>query len=323
MSKEAVTITAPSTRAHRDLLASFVADCGLREMTNETVRSYRSNVRAFLAFLRTRRTDPLHVGLDELRIFLADLREKDLTPSTIGNYFAAVSALYEFLAVEGLVDHNPVLPFRKRYLRGTGRDRRLRSETRRRLLSVEEMSLLVRSTLNIRQKAMLTLLAKTGVRRNELIQMDIDDIDWKDQSVRLKPRAKRSSLMVFFDDETSRILRAWIRVRETQAEKGEKALFIGEKGKRVGRNIVYKLVTEAAERVGLHDPESENPLDHFTPHCCRHFFTTHLLRNGMPREYVKELRGDARSKDSIDVHYHIDREDLRRSYLGCVPELGL
>jgi len=62
--------------------------------------------------------------------------------------------------------------------------------------------------------------------------------------------------------------------------------------------------------------------DRFMTHCFRHWFTTHLLRAGMPREYVKELRGDARN-EAIDIYHHIDREDLRKSYLACIPELGI
>ncbi len=323
MNREATATSPKGPTKPMNLLASFVADCQLRGMTSETVRSYRSNVRTFLEFLQQRKTRPKDVGVNELRLFLADLRDKKLAASTIGNYYAAISTFYEYLALEGITDGNPVLPFRKRYLRGTSRDKRRRSESKRRLLTVEEMSTLIRSVINTRDKAIITVLAKTGVRRNELVQMDVGDVDWEDQSIRLKPRAKRSSLVVFFDDETSRVLRSWTRVRETQAEEGEEALFVGVKGRRIGRNIVYRAVTRAAQKVGLHDPESENPLDHFSPHCCRHWFTTHLLRNGMPREYVKELRGDARSSDAIDIYYHLDRQELRKSYLGCIPELGL
>jgi integrase/recombinase XerD len=42
----------------------------------------------------------------------------------------------------------------------------------------------------------------------------------------------------------------------------------------------------------------------------------------MPREYVKELRGDARN-EAIDIYHHIDREDLRWKYLACIPQLGI
>jgi len=43
---------------------------------------------------------------------------------------------------------------------------------------------------------------------------------------------------------------------------------------------------------------------------------------GMPREYIKELRGDTRG-ETIDIYDHIDMEELKASYLECVPRLGI
>ncbi len=62
--------------------------------------------------------------------------------------------------------------------------------------------------------------------------------------------------------------------------------------------------------------------DRFTPHCCRHWFVTHLLRAGMSRDFVKELRGDTRG-EAIDIYNHIDKKDLRESYLAHIPQLGI
>ena len=76
-----------------------------------------------------------------------------------------------------------------------------------------------------------------------------------------------------------------------------------------------------AERVGLHDPNSTKLEDRFTPHCCRHWFVTHLLRAGMSRDFVKELRGDTRG-EAIDIYNHIDPKELRESYLAHIPQLG-
>ncbi|UEC43438.1 MAG: hypothetical protein METHAR1v1_1400004 [Methanothrix sp.] len=58
------------------------------------------------------------------------------------------------------------------------------------------------------------------------------------------------------------------------------------------------------------------------PHCCRHWFTTHLRRAGMPREFIQGLRGDVR-KEAIDIYDHIDRKELRESYLAHIPQLGI
>jgi len=82
------------------------------------------------------------------------------------------------------------------------------------------------------------------------------------------------------------------------------------------------LTRKHAARVGLHNPDSEKLADRFTPHCCRHWLVTHLLRAGMSRDHVKWIRGDA-MKESIDIYYHIDAEDVRKSYMAYVPQLGL
>ena len=95
-----------------------------------------------------------------------------------------------------------------------------------------------------------------------------------------------------------------------------------ETGQRLKRRGVYDAITKWAKRAGLHNPSSKKLEDHFTPHCCRHWFTTHLRRAGMPREFIQELRGDARS-EAMDAYYHIDREELKKSYLACIPKLGV
>jgi len=216
------------------------------------------------------------------------------------------------------VSTNPVLPVRKRYIR---RYKNADPPAVRKLISVEEMSMLINSTLSVRDKAIITLLAKTGIRRGELLSIDLEDIDWQEQSITLKPKAKRTNRVVFFDNECARILKRWLSLR-SRMEPKTNTLFINSSGNRIDRNTVYDLVARNAERVGLHKPDSERVEDHFGPHCCRHWFTTWLIRNGMPREYVKELRGDARN-EAIDIYHHIDREDLRKTYLACIPQLGL
>jgi len=139
----------------------------------------------------------------------------------------------------------------------------------------------------------------------------------------LKPHPKRSNYLVFFDDECARILRRWIKTREGYAINLRcKAPFVNERGGRLKRHGVYHAVTKHAERIGLHDSKSKRMEDHFTPHCCRHWFTTHLRRNDMRREFIKELRGDAR-REAMDIYDHIDRKELKRANLAAIPILGI
>jgi len=302
------------------LMEEFSKDCKLRGMTAESVRRYVSSVRIFLKFLEECGISLEEVNVQVLREFLRHvIYDRKAKHKTVENYFSALSAFYDYLAFEGYVSSNIVLPFKKRYLKRykSGFD-----DPERKLLSVEEMSRLVNSILDPRDKAIAILLAKTGIRRGELLRLDVEDINWEEYSITLKPTPKRSNRTVFFDDECAAALRRWLRVRE-KLNPPTNALFISYQSlNRLDRNGLYAAVVKYAKRLGFHNPNSPRLEDHFGPHCFRHWFTTWLLRNGMPREYVKELRGDKRG-EAIDIYHHIDREELRKAYLAYIPKLGV
>jgi site-specific recombinase XerD len=180
-----------------------------------------------------------------------------------------LSSLYEYLIYERYAENNPILPVRKRYLR------RYKDNNEGQMRTLI-MAKLINSTMDTGDKAMITLLANTGIRRNELISLDAGDIDWVEQKIRLKPTHKRTKGMVFFDDETASILHRWLKARKARKGNGSAALFISEWGTGINRNGVYQLVTEAAKRVSLHDPSSGKMEDPSARNCCRHWFTTHL-----------------------------------------------
>ncbi len=170
---------------------------------------------------------------------------------------------------------------------------------------------------------MLTILLKTGIRRGELLALDVADADLPARQIQLKPAAKRTNRTVFLDEEAARSIKRWLAARETRYRKPkEQALFVSNKGTRLERSAIDAMVRRAGERAGLHDCVSAKLEDKFTPHCCRHWFTTHLLRAGMERSYVQWLRGDS-IREAVDIYYHINPEDVRRPYLTHIPQLGI
>jgi len=311
-----------AAKSSRELIERFRKDCSIRGMTPESIVRYISTIRIFCKYLNGKGLALLQADREMLRDFVEYLRlEKGVSQKTLENYFTEISSFYEFLTYEGLVESNPVAAVRKRYLRrykSNGGD----EEHTHKLISVEEMAQLINSTLDIRDKAIITLLAKTGIRRRELISLDVSDLNFIDQSILLKPTAKRTNRLVFFDSEAALMLKKWLRIREGRNEKKSQALFLNSEGERLERTGVSHAVLEAAKRVGLHDASSLRLEDHFSPHCCRHWFTTHLRRAGMPREFIQELRGDVR-REAIDIYDHIDKKELRESYLAHIPQLGI
>jgi integrase/recombinase XerD len=85
---------------------------------------------------------------------------------------------------------------------------------------------------------------------------------------------------------------------------------------------IDELVREAARRVGLYNDGFIKLEDKFMPHWCRHWNAAHLLRLGMPRDFVKWLHGDA-MKEAIDIYNHINPDDVKKSYLAHIPYFGV
>jgi integrase/recombinase XerD len=301
------------------LMESYLQDCRTRGMSPRSLPGYKSALKMFALYLSSKDVKILDVDRDVLRGFIEHSRERGLSQRTIELIFSVLSSFYEYLVYEKRLSSNPILAVRKRYLKcykenADGHERQL--------ISVEAMAGLINSEMDIRNKAIIALLAKTGIRRNELISLDVSDVDFIENRIRLKPTAKRTNRTVFIDDEAAFILRRWLRVREGLNKKRLPALFLSTWDNRISRNDVYLVVTKAAERMGLHNAESERMEDHFSPHCCRHWFCTHLFRAGMRREYIMELRGDSR-KEAFDLYNHIDMKELREAYLACIPQLGI
>ncbi len=302
------------------LIDDFVKDCTLRGMSPRSIPHYGTIPKVFKGYLEDQNAKFQEADKDLLRGFIEYLRiERKVTAKTVENYFAVLSTFYDYLAFEGIVPSNPVLPIRKRYLR---RYKDNDSSQERQLISVEDMTRIINSEMDIRNRAVLTLLAKTGIRRNELITLDVNDVDLVEMRIKLKPTAKRTNRIVFFDAETAFILRRWLMIRDGQNGSGSPALFLNHEGGRLQRRGVSDAVYNAAARVGLHNPASERMEEHFSPHCCRHWFTTHLRRAGMRREFIQELRGDSR-REAIDIYDHIDLKELKEAYLACIPQLGI
>lgn len=306
-------------------LREFIDDCSARGLTPETIDTYRSNIGRFLEFTEK---DPVLIEMSDLRAFLAHLRTMSYTvgrqkrrgvaPATLGAYFSAVGSFYDFLIWENYTQVNLVPQFRKRYLRLKVQRN---GENTRQLISISRMMELIELCLqqgDMCAWALIFFAAKSGMRKGELLAMRVQDLNFETGSFTVPPKAKRTNRLGFLDGETIHVLQQYLEWREPRSMNTD-ALWITPNGYPLDKNGPYNLVTTYASMLGIHDPRG--PLSKkFTPHCCRHFFTTHMRRAGMPREFIQELRGDVRG-EAIDIYDHIDPDELRRSYLQHVPKL--
>lgn len=291
------------------LIMAFEKDCLVRGYASRTVESYVGHVRVYLESFS------FDSGFDEFRDFLVYIRDRQgFTLATVNHYFSSLSVFYDYLEFEGMVDRNEVPRFRKRYLRNY---KKMHVPEPKQLITVEQMAQLVDAPERLGYKAMIIFLAKTGIRRNELITLDIEDVSFDDNTALLKPTAKRSNRVVFFDDECKAFLGAYLQSRADV----DSALFVGRQGRRIRRNQVYGVVTKYAQECGFHNSGGQS-YERFGPHCCRHWFTTWLRRGGMSRPFIQMLRGDSMD-EAIDFYDHVEIDELKEAYMKYIPKLGV
>lgn len=295
------------------MLESFLMDCSLRGRTKRTIETYKSNVGEFLQYY----PEPHVITKHDLRDFLKHLQNRGLKNSTLKGYFSALSSFYDYLIYEEVADTNPILPFRQRFLdKPTKHDRR-------QLITIQDMQELLRSVDHIRERTMLCVLAKHGVRHDEYFRLRPDDIDLTRDTITYPEKAKRHNRILPIDAELHDLLKQYLEWRSSRVKIECPWLWISDKGGRIHKDYTNSVIAFYAKPLGLH--QVSGPLEkRLTCHCFRKWFTHHLYAEGMNDTMIKILRGDSLSREAWANNYlEPDEltEEVREEYLKRIPTL--
>ena len=271
--------------------------------------------------------------------------------STMLSYLGTVKVLYDWMSrQEWGPDDNVVEVGRERY-KSENRSHINRSgKNSGTVIKPEEYLQLVRSNMTDRDKSLLVLAVKTGLRRKELARLTVQDLDLEAKRVYNRypkgvgedplPRGDADEKLI--DDETVAVMKDWLSRRERMLElladrghegrRGDGAkpdtdwLYPNDAGEMLTPMTISrwwgKATNKAMNRVKDDDPGLAEKFDDFTPHDARRCFTTWLNTNGCSREIVLALRGDA-AKDMVDLYTQVGEEEVRRQYEKAMPKLGI
>ena len=292
----------------------------------ESIQKIERTLNLFLAGLNKSlllvNTNDLDGFFKRLRKRRGQLGREKVMPDTLRKHINNLSTFYNFLKAKKIIRQSPISDFRELTLKPFLRINKYRNV--RQVPTTDEIIKMVNSRLKPMDRAVLILPAKTGIRANELIGIELSDIDWDNQCIRLRVREekyhKRRNSIVFFDDEMEKALKSWVNVRKRYVTNGTNALFLNRNGEKMQYSTLNNIVHRAGEIIGIHDKYSENLDERFTLHCFRWWFTTVLKERGMNDSYIAELRGDDRKgKNSTEYYYQIPLRRLREEYLKNIP----
>jgi tyrosine recombinase XerC len=282
-----------------------------RNYSANTIRSYEADLHQFITYLDSNRIHSLDdVRKPLLRSYLSSLLDSGLTKKSVARKIACLRSFFRYARRHKITTTNPTLTLVSPKL-----DKRLpsyldESATKRLFDSVDTMTPEGR-----RSAAILELFYSTGMRLSELINLDVDDIDFaqgvvkvtgKGSKQRILPVGRRAlqAVQEYLQD------RRRVFLKQNKAG-GESALFVTSKGSRFYPQAVIRMVKSMIGKV--------SEIEKRSPHVIRHSFATHLLNRGADLRAVKELLGHE-SLSTTQVYTHVSTEQLKKIYRQSHPK---
>ena len=275
-----------------------------RRLAPTTLGNY---ARALDLLLALREGKPLQsLEPAEVRRSIALLHAKGLSPRTLALVLSAWRGWFRWLARHRGFRANPALGIRPPKA-ARPLPKALSVEATQRLLEAEPDT----KPLALRDRAMFELMYSSGLRLAELVGLDDGDgrLDLRQGEVTVTGKGSKTR-SVPIGAKAREALQAWLAVRAGLAGPGEKALFVGARGKRISPAMVGTRLAAWARASGLGQ--------HVHPHMLRHSFATHMLQSSQDLRAVQEMLGHA-SISTTQVYTHLDFQALAKVYDAAHP----
>jgi integrase/recombinase XerD len=285
-----------------------------RGLAANTLKSYRRDLRRYLAFLDERGVDELGVvGEQDVAAFLMRLREGDsdhqpLASGSAARTLVAVRGFHKFAVREGVAAADPAVE-----VKPPAPAKRLPKALP--LSDVEKILEAAGSAgtaLAKRDRALLEVLYGTGARISEAVGLDVDDLDLDEGAALLSGKGGKERVVPVGSYAVRAVGDYLTAARPglVSAGRGTPALFLNARGGRLSRQSAWTVLRRATERAGVTTDVS--------PHTLRHSFATHLLDGGADVRVVQELLGHA-SVTTTQIYTLVTVERLREVYATSHP----
>lgn len=295
----------------QDALDDYILYCRVeRRLAELTWKAYERILRLLLAFLRGHGILELaEVRTRDLRAFIAEQITSRPAPSSQAQTVVAVRCFFRFCVENDYLTRDPAYVLRTPKKREALPDVLDRAELGRLLDVPREPGVWKRVSPGKieRDRLLLAVFAYSGLRRAEIIGLDLDDVDLDRRLIRVRKAKGGKERVVPIHPGLIPLFIAYLAVR---GDTSEPALFLGAYGKRLNASLMALTFRRYATAAGV------NKRKRITPHTLRHVFATELLSAGANLRQIQELLGH-KHLDSTQRYTRVNAHQLR----GAVKRL--
>lgn len=277
-----------------------------KKYSPHTLKAYKADLDAFTEFLRsnydTSELDDVSYG--EIRAWIVDMAGKQMSNRSINRKISSLKAYYRFLHKTGQIKVSPLL--KHKALKTSKKVQIPFSEAE---ISEVLENIDVSNFEGLRNRLIIELFYSTGIRRIELINIRISDVDLESHSLKVLGKRNKERYIPLIPSVLKSISEYMVKREEIlMGEAG--LLFVSENGVKLNESLVYRIINNYFSEVSGKLKKS--------PHILRHSFATHLLNQGANLNAVKELLGHS-SLAATQVYTHNSIAELSKAHQLAHP----
>jgi integrase/recombinase XerD len=247
------------------------------------------------------------ISYNDLKLFIAALYDLGLSARTQARIISGIKQFYGYLLLENYITVDP-----SELLDQPKIGRKLPE-----VLTIEEIDRLIDAldmskTESHRNKAIIETLYSCGLRVSELVNLRFSDLFFEEGFIRVIGKGNKERLVpvsASVEKEIS-IYNDHIRRHQNIKKGDENVVFLNRRGGKLTRVMIFTIIKDLAERIGLQKTIS--------PHTFRHSFATHLLEGGANLRAIQEMLGHE-SITTTEIYTHLDQRYLKEAILSFHP----
>ena len=277
-----------------------------KKCSHHTLKAYQANLEAFEVFITEQGSLETieEVSYGEIRAWIVSLIQSGNTPRTVNRKLSALRSYYKFLLRIGSI---PVSPLKEH--------KALKTDTKVALpFSQEEIQRLLAADFfpeeytGVLQRTVIQLLYYTGIRRSELIELKVKDVDLSEGLMKVLGKRNKERIIPI-GEQLGELINRYRDLRKELLANND-YFFVLNSGKKLYPKFVYRKINKYLGLV--------TDLEKKSPHVMRHTFATHMLNNGAGLESLKELLGHA-SLSATQIYTHNSFSEITTIYSQSHP----
>ena len=276
-----------------------------KKLSDNTLQSYRRDIMQFRDYVMANNINFAKAKEEDIKDYLKELQKEGKKTSTASRSLASIRSFYQFLLRTKKAKNDPSASIQSPKI-----EKRVPS-----VLTSDEVELLLDQPKDVdlkgtRDKAMLEFAYATGMKVTEIIDLDIDDVNFEEDTVTCSNGKKTRTIPLGALAEKA--LKEYVDKARPILIKDEnnKALFVNVNGSRLTRQGFWKIVKYYKEQAHIEKD--------ITPHVLRHSFATHLLQNGADLKSIQAMLGHS-DISSTQVYAQFQDPGIKNIYKKAHP----